>query len=364
MKRILSSIVSISLLLTACEDKNSQTTRPAEEGKSPRVQKFHFTVTGDMREQHETFVRVLQSINDIPEVGGPGVFLVSPGDIDGSIQQNRDVIDAKFGPSAIWYPLIGNHEEETTSDMDWLRNEYWNANGSTSRSPLMDYTNKDGPKGSVETTFSWDYGNAHFISLNVYWDGRTSAGSDTASTGDIVPELYDWLKADLAANTKPFVFVFHHEPAFPYNHHYGDSLDQYPANRDNYWALLEAQKVTAVFVSHTHYYSKHRGDKRGHTYKYPAIDSWRTQDPNVAGSYGKVWQIDVGNAGKNPGGRTSGPGECLPSDLQWNGVTFVDVIVEESKATINVYRDPRPVQPDLGGEFSLYDTIEITLKPF
>jgi hypothetical protein len=332
-------------------------------GCEKKVQGFHFTVTGDMRDEHATFGRVLQSINNIPEVDGPGVFHVSPGDIDESIQQNRDVIDDKFGASTIWYPLLGNHEQETSSDMTWLRNEYWNANSSTNRDPLKDYTNQDGPEGSVETTYSWDYGNVHFISLNIYWNGGTSAGSDIARSGDIVSELYDWLEADLAANTKPFVFVFHHDPAFPYNHHYGDSLDEYSTNRDDYWALLEAENVAAVFVSHTHYYSKHQGDKRGHTYNYPAIDSWRTQDPSVAGLYGKVWQIDVGNSGKNPGGRTSGPDEYLPCNLQWNGVTFVDVVVEEAKATINVYRDPRPIQSDLGEQFSLYDSIEILTRP-
>ena len=116
MKRILFSIVSICLLLTACANQNTQITGIAKEGKSanerllgsgvtglaPEAQGFHFTVTGDMRDQHATYGRVLQSINDIPEVDGPGVFHVSPGDIDGSIQQNRDVIDDKFGASTIW----------------------------------------------------------------------------------------------------------------------------------------------------------------------------------------------------------------------------------------------------------------------
>jgi hypothetical protein len=45
----------------------------------PEANGFHFTITGDMRDQHTTFGRVLQSINDIPEVNGPGTFLVSPG---------------------------------------------------------------------------------------------------------------------------------------------------------------------------------------------------------------------------------------------------------------------------------------------
>jgi hypothetical protein len=137
----------------------------------------------------------------------------------------------------------------------------------------------------------------------MFWDGVTDANA----VGDIIPALRTWLANDLQNTNKPFIFVFVHEPAFPYNHHYGDSLDAYPTNRDAFWSLLESHKVTALFVCHTHYYSKHRGDKRGHTYDYPAINSWRTQDPNVDALYGSVWQIDLGNSGMNPGGYTAGP---------------------------------------------------------
>lgn len=217
---------------------------------------FHFTVTADMRRHHTDFGNVLQAIKDGP---GYGVFHVSVGDIDETIPENRAQIDDKFGSAAIWYPIIGNHEADTTEEMDWLRNEYHN--GNSSRTPLKHYTNQDGPAGSLETTYSWDYGNAHFIALNQYWDGAMTPGSDVGTDGNIVPELYDWLAENLAANTKPFVFVFGHEPAFPYNRNLGSSLDKYSDNRDVFWSLLETNGVHAYFCAHTHYYSKHRGDK-------------------------------------------------------------------------------------------------------
>jgi hypothetical protein len=253
--------------------------------------------------------------------------------------------------------------------MMWLRNEYLNANSSPNRQPLKNITDHNGPTGSVETSYSWDYGNAHFIMLNVYWNGGIVANSDSDGnlsrgdySGDITTQLYTWLQADLAATDKPFIFIFMHEPAFPYNHHYGDSLDRYPTNRNAFWSLLESEKVTAVFNGHTHYYSKHQGDVRGHTYDYPAINSWRTQDPNKAGLYGKVWQIDVGNAGYDPGGRTAGPNSTdnLPSNLQWNGLTFIDVVVNNDDAIIKVYRDPCSLSdPNIGQRFTLADTITV-----
>ena len=327
---------------------------------TPQAKGFHFTITNDQREHYQIYSIVLGKINDI--VGGPGVFHVSNGDLDygTTAVSNRSLIDSYFGEDYRWYSLVGNHDAETVADMQWLRNEYHNANGSTKRQPLKNYTNQDGPAGSVETTYSWDYENAHFIALNIFWNGQTDPNSDKAADGDIVPELRDWLAADLADNNKPFVFIFIHEPAFPYNHHYDDSLDQYPAHRNAFWNLLESEKVTVCFNGHTHYKSKHRGDVRGHTYNYPAINSWRTQDPNVAGLYGRVWQLDLGNSGYDPGGIEAGPtlNDWLPPDMQWDGITFTDVIVDSNIATVNIYRDHRHLnEPNLGERFRLADSI-------
>ncbi len=277
---------------------------------------FHFTVTADPRGYHTDFGNVLQAINDGP---APGVFHVSPGDIDGTIPENRAVIDDKFGTDFLWYPIIGNHEIDNTNDISWIRNEY--SNGNSLRTPLKDFTNQDGPTGSVETTYSWDYGRVHFVALNEYWNGGTEADSDIGTDGDIVPELYDWLSDNLDANTRPLVFVFGHEPAFPQNRHIGDSLDQYETNRDNFWTLLEANDVLAYFTAHTHFYSKRQGDKNGD---------------------GNVWQLDAGNAG---------------NDSDGDGFTYFDVVISNNRVTVNVYRDPDGA--GTGETFSLYENIDL-----
>jgi len=267
---------------------------------------FHFTVTADPRGSHTNFGNTLQAINTY--MGGPGVFHVTVGDFDNTVPENRAVIDTKFGVAAIWYPIIGNHEEETGEDMQWLRAEYDNGNGV--RTALKTYTNQDGPTGTVRTTYSWGYGNAHFVALNEYWNGGTTEGTgtdiskdDTAANGDVVAALRSWLAADLAANTKPAVFIFGHEPAFPENRHVGDSLDGHPANRDAFWSLLETENVLAYLVGHTHIYSTHLGDKDG---------------------IGDVWQIDVGNAG---------------NDTDSDGLTFLDVRVTNTLVYYSVYNN-------------------------
>jgi hypothetical protein len=203
--------------------------------------------------------------------------------------------------------VVGNHELPGLgseayygANMDWLRSyDYGTVNA--------------GPSGCSETTYSFDYSNAHFVVLNEYCD----AGGDTVTDGDIPDHLYNWLVADLAATSQPFVFVTGHEPAYPQPdadngraRHMADSLNQYPANRDRFWDLLVAEGVTAYICGHTHNYSAVRIDENG-----------------VIGGDG-VWQIDAGHArGRgDPGARS----------------TFVRVTVDTDHVTYEVYRTNTP----------------------
>jgi len=268
-----------------------------------RADQAHFTVTADMRGNHTAFGDVCGAIND--KVGGAGIFHVSPGDIDGTVQENRYVVNVYFGTDTIWYPVVGNHEVDNpgsgNADIAWIRQEYNNGDGG--RDPLKIYTNQDGPPGCIETTYSWDNSatNSHFIALNEYWDGGTAAGSDEATTEpDIVPALQTWLEANLAANQDKAIFVFGHEPAFPQYRHFNECLDRDKVHRDAFWALLEQYNVVAYICGHTHYYSRHQ----------------------EAG--GDVWQIDVGNAG---------------NDTYNDGLTFLDVVLLGHQVRFDVYRN-------------------------
>jgi len=147
------------------------------------------------------------------------------------------------------------------------------------------------------------------------------SGDDTDASGDVVTELNNWLSDDLVSNTKPVVIVFGHEPAFPYNRHVGDSLDQYESNRDAFWDLLESHNVTAYMCGHTHYYSKHQGNET---------------------HVGDVWQIDVGNAGNTP----------EPAE----GQTYVDVNITIDQVIFNVYREENT---DI---YFLADTITVNIS--
>ena len=224
-----------------------------------------FAVASDMRSSTGKEFYYFRGICEMLNDGGPGNFMVSPGDIDPP-DSTYQTIYRYIDPEYTWYPVVGNHEAETEFDMAWLR-EY-NRYGNT----LLNIT-QSGPANGTETTYSFEYGDAHFILLNEYYDGE----SDIATDGEIGDELYQWLIFDLQRNNKPLIFVFGHEPAFPLPdqesgriRHENTCLDKYPTHRDRFWQLLADYQVLAYLCGHTHNYSVQQ--------------------------FNGVWQIDAGHA--------------------------------------------------------------------
>lgn len=212
---------------------------------------FSFIVTADMREfgggeyqSSDYFQGTCEAILNV----GKGSFMVSPGDIDPP-QNVYATIRKVLGEDYLWYPVVGNHEAETSEDMTWLRN--W---GKKNIPNLV----RKGPENCQETTYSFDFGNAHFVILNEYCGGE----SDSQGDGDILDPLYNWLEKDLEENSKPFVFVFGHEPfiSIPDYHngrhrHQGDSLDAHSDNSHRFQKLLREHNVVAYICGHTHTFS-------------------------------------------------------------------------------------------------------------
>lgn len=193
---------------------------------------------------------------EVIEKIGKGAFMISPGDVE-PVDISHKMISTILGDDYPWYPVMGNHELEIPSTIDYLREIN---NGGT----LLPYVVNKGPVGSEETTYSFDYGNSHFVVLNQYYDGSSDVGTD----GDIVDTLYEWLKIDLENTEKTHIFVAGHEPivSIPDMHngrhrHIGDSLDKYPRNAFRFHQLLLKHNVTAYLHGHTHStsYSKING---------------------------------------------------------------------------------------------------------
>jgi len=257
---------------------------------------FRFTASADNRPYDSANLSRWEWLLDEMDrlfMDDEGVFHIMPGDIDPPETTDASLVD-QFGGDVVWYPVVGNHESETPADMTWIRNAF----------SSLPYVVNSGPTGCETTTYSFDYGNAHFVAINEYYDGT----SDTGTNGDVVDALYNWLVDDLAANTKPAVFVIGHEPAYPEYAHVGDSLDGHQENRDRFWKLLNDEKVIAYLCGHTHYY-----------YSKTVDDS--TALPGYTWTP-FTWQIDCGNAGN-------------PREPEQ---TFVDVTVTDTDVTFTVWQ--------------------------
>ncbi len=269
---------------------------------------FSFEVAADMREfagpkyqSSQYFLGACEAIRD----AGKGAFMVSPGDIDppGHV---ADTIEKILGKDYTWYPVAGNHEVETKTDMLWLRK--WAGRG-------IPRLTRAGPDNCKEMTYSFDFENAHFVVINQYCDGAKDDNPD----GNIRDPLYRWLEEDLAANSRPHIFVFGHEPLISIpdadngrHRRATGNLEMHPENSHRFQALLRKHGVTAYINGHTHDFS------------FARING--------------LWQLDAGHA--------RGVGD--------KGVqsTFLKVWVGERSCWVDVYRDDAD-----GGKYSLTRTI-------
>jgi len=271
---------------------------------------FAFVVVADSRTQSHLagFEADLTQVQDwvnspAPDMPAPEM-LVFVGDFDHT-SQTDGIIETVLGAGFPWYYVIGNHDFETIADFDECKDTIF---------PTLPGVVNSGPAGSIGTNYSWDYGNAHFVSVNAYWDGTTNAGADHATSGDIPVPLRTWIGDDLAASSQPHKFVFVHEPAYPEVRHIGDSLDAYPANRDAFVTTLDDNGTEALFVGHDHYYHHDVASE------YPLL--------------GNVHQVDAGQIqGPNVGG---------------DGSTIIYVLVDGDMTTYKVYRS-------MTGTFTLFE---------
>ncbi len=118
----------------------------------------------------------------------------------------------------------------------------------------------NGPDGEVNLTYSFEHENAFFVGLDEY----------------IKPHRVNqtWLDDQLKKSTKPFVFVFGHEPAFQIQH--PDCLAYNSTNRSKFWDSIGGAGCQIYFCGHDHLYD------RAHIFD---------------GSGNKIYQMVVGSCG-------------------------------------------------------------------
>jgi 3',5'-cyclic AMP phosphodiesterase CpdA len=140
-------------------------------------------------------------------------------------------------------PTIGNHDAREDGGSPYLEIFTLPSDGKTGGVP-----------SGTESYYSFNFSNIHFVSL----DSETSDRSPTGA-------MYNWLLADLAANTQDWTVVYFHHPPYSKGTHDSDIAGAMSDMREHYTAVFEAYGVDLVFTGHSHNYERsfpikgHRG---------------------------------------------------------------------------------------------------------
>lgn len=133
------------------------------------------------------------------------------------------------------WPTQGNH--------DYTANAYYSVFS------LPRYAQAGGVSSNTEYYYSWDHGNAHFISLN-------SEIADSTTRANMIT----WLNQDLAATSKTWTIVIFHHPPYSKGSHDSDNISDSGGRmqwmRANILEILEDRGVDLVLNGHSHAYER------------------------------------------------------------------------------------------------------------
>lgn len=186
---------------------------------------------------------------------------------DGTLDQYQqgvfDIYEPLLERSVVW-PAFGNHDGHSASSV-------------TETGPYFDLFTfpKFGEAGGVPSHhagyYSFDYGNVHFICLDSFGSGRTSAD-----------EMLDWARQDIAQAQAKWNVAFFHHPPYTKGSHDSDIERDLIEIREKVIPVLEESGVDIVLCGHSHSYER-TGLVDGH---YGASDTL-APDAILDGSHGR-----------------------------------------------------------------------------
>jgi hypothetical protein len=298
--------------LPSSSPERSFRTAPATGSSRP----FHFAVMSDSRAAgggdpltnvENVNWRALQRL--MPEAYRQGAeFILFAGDlVSGYTSSRADFVRQLHSwrqvtdPVAALVPIyegMGNHESlGPAGESGRLTRSYTGANAPevVFSEQFVNPTNGPPPEAPGappygETVYSFDWGNAHFTSLNANYWWKSGASEEPGNPlGHLMEGQMQWLEQDLASareRGQEHLFVYFHTPVFPNGGHirdsmwYGGASPDVIAMRDRFLSICSSQEVLAVFAGHEHNYSRMLID-------HSLVDA--VQHP--------IWQIVSGGAG-------------------------------------------------------------------
>ncbi|MDF3077321.1 MAG: metallophosphoesterase [Sphingobacteriaceae bacterium] len=148
------------------------------------------------------------------------------------------------------FPAPGNHDY---ANLRGKANDPLNSSGSADyyKNFTMPINGESGGVPSKDKAFySFDIGNAHFLSLDSYGD-REGLIYDTLSAE------VKWVKEDLAANkNKQWVIAYWHHPPYTMGTHDSDKEQDLVKIRENFIKILERNGVDLIICGHSHTYER------------------------------------------------------------------------------------------------------------
>jgi len=109
-----------------------------------------------------------------------------------------------------------------------------------------------GQASHTQSYYSFDIGNAHFLSLDSYGEGK-----DAKRLYDPSGEQVKWIKKDLAKNkNKGWVIAYWHHPPYTMGTHNSDRETELVKIREQFLQVLEKAGVDLVICGHSHVYER------------------------------------------------------------------------------------------------------------
>jgi hypothetical protein len=142
-------------------------------------------------------------------------------------------------------PAPGNHDYYSTNQASRTGAYYQNFTMPTAGE-------SGGTASGTEAFYSWERGDAHFISLDSY---GTESPNATRLYDTLGPQV-TWLKQDLASNTKKWTIVYWHHPPYTMGSHNSDTETELVNIRTNLLRILQRYGVDLVMCGHSHDYER------------------------------------------------------------------------------------------------------------